>query len=78
MSVAAAVRKAEVKESTARTWWKKLQEDPDSFIREKKTNTHNRPKNRSQAEHKKSLIKFFDNEPNAYIQDAGLGALIKN
>lgn len=70
MSVAAAARKAEVKESTARTWWKKLQEDPDSFTLEKKTNTQNRPKNRLQAEHKQSLIEFFDDEPNAYIQDA--------
>lgn len=70
MSVAAAARKAEVKESTARTWWKKFQEDPDSFTLEKKTNTQNRPKNKLQTEHKQSLIEFFDNEPNAYIQDA--------
>lgn len=70
MSVAAAARKADVKESTARTWWKKLQEDPDSFTLEKKTNSQNRPKNKLQDEHKQSLIEFFDNDPNAYIQDA--------
>ncbi|KAG1553500.1 hypothetical protein G6F49_008342 [Rhizopus delemar] len=70
MSVSAAARKAEVKESTARTWWKKLQEDPDSFTLKKKTDNQNRPKNRLQDEHKQSLIEFFDNEPNAYIVDA--------
>ncbi|CEP19425.1 hypothetical protein [Parasitella parasitica] len=59
MSVAAAARKAEVKESTARTSWKKFQEDPDSFTLEKKTNTQNRPKNKLQTEHKQSLIEFF-------------------
>jgi transposase len=70
MSVAAASRKAEVKESTARTWWKKFQGDPDSFTLEKKTNTQNRPKNKLQTVHKQSLIEFFDNEPNAYIHEA--------
>ncbi|KAG1321304.1 hypothetical protein G6F62_010895 [Rhizopus arrhizus] len=70
MSIAAAARKADVKESTARTWWKKLQEDPDSFTLEKKTNNQNRPKNKLQDEHKQSLIEFFANDPNAYIQDA--------
>ncbi|KAG1325849.1 hypothetical protein G6F63_011984 [Rhizopus arrhizus] len=70
MSVAAAARKPDVKESTARTLWKKLQEDPDSFTLEKKTNSQNRPENKLQDEHKQSLIEFFNNNPNAYIQNA--------
>jgi transposase-like protein len=36
ISVAAAAPKAGVKESTTRTWWKKLQENPDTFTLEKK------------------------------------------
>ena len=36
MSVAAAARKVVVKESTAHAWWKKLQENPDTFTLEKK------------------------------------------
>ncbi|KAG1048474.1 hypothetical protein G6F43_009134 [Rhizopus delemar] len=70
MSVATATRKASVKESTTRTWWKKLQEDPDTFTLEKKINRQNKPKSRLQEEHKQSLIEFFDDNANAHIQDA--------
>ncbi|KAG1588174.1 hypothetical protein G6F47_010726 [Rhizopus delemar] len=69
MSVAAAARKAGVKESTACTWWKKLQENPDTFTLEKKYNRQNRSKSRLQEEHKQRLIEFFGDNANAYIQD---------
>ena len=69
MSVAAAARKAGVKEGAARTWWKKLQENPDTFEK-KNSNRQNRPKSRLREKHKQSLIELLDDNANAHIQDA--------
>ncbi|KAI8968870.1 hypothetical protein BDF20DRAFT_923846 [Mycotypha africana] len=70
MSVKAAALQVGVKESTARIWWKKYQEDPDSFVLSKSTNRQNRPKPQLQDTHKECLKQFYDENPNAYIQDA--------
>jgi hypothetical protein len=67
MSVAAAAQKAGVKESTARTCWKKLQDNPDTFILEKKSKRQNRPKPRLQEKHKQKSNCFFDDNANAHI-----------
>ncbi|KAI8967185.1 hypothetical protein BDF20DRAFT_929055, partial [Mycotypha africana] len=58
------------RESTARIWWKKYQEDPDSFVLGKSTNRQNRPKPQLQDTHKECLKQLYDENPNAYIQDA--------
>ena len=42
----------------------------NTFPLEKKTNRQNRPKSRLQEEYKQSLIKFFDDNANAHIQNA--------
>ncbi|KAI8968877.1 hypothetical protein BDF20DRAFT_916314 [Mycotypha africana] len=65
-SVKAAALHVGVKESTARIWWKKYQEDPDSFVLGKSTNRQNRPKPQLQDTHKECLKQFYDENPNAY------------
>ncbi|KAI8972954.1 hypothetical protein BDB01DRAFT_749655 [Pilobolus umbonatus] len=70
MSIRAAAIKANVKESTARGWWAAYQRNPSDYVIAKKTNRENRPSSALQDDHKKHLINFFDNNPQAFIQDA--------
>ncbi|GAA5811561.1 hypothetical protein MFLAVUS_004999 [Mucor flavus] len=70
MSVRAAALKAGVKESTARYWCNKYVQDPDNFVIGKQTNRVNRPKAQLNDEHKDHLVKFFDDNTQATIQDA--------
>ncbi|KAI8642463.1 hypothetical protein BD408DRAFT_432400 [Parasitella parasitica] len=59
LSIRAAALKAGVKESTARNWWRKYEEDPDTFVLALLN-----------EEHKQHLIEFFDENPQAFIRDA--------
>ncbi|GAA5815535.1 hypothetical protein MFLAVUS_009047 [Mucor flavus] len=70
MSVRAAALKAGVKETTARYWWNKYVQDPDNFVIGKQTNGVNRPKAQLNDEYKDHLVKFFDDNTQATIQDA--------
>lgn len=69
MSVRAAALKAGVKETTVRYWWNKYVEDPDNFVIRKQTNRVNRPKAQLNDEHKDHLLKIFEDDTQATIQD---------
>jgi hypothetical protein len=67
---APAGRMAGIVERTAQNWPKKLKEDPEWDIYEKKTNKVNRKKGQLQDEHKEYLIRFFDQYPHARTEGA--------
>ncbi|KAG2192435.1 hypothetical protein INT46_000767 [Mucor plumbeus] len=55
---------------TAQLWTKKLREDPAWDIYEKQTNKINRAPSQLKEEHKRHLVQFFDERPQATRQDA--------
>ncbi|KAI9247885.1 hypothetical protein EDC94DRAFT_652847 [Helicostylum pulchrum] len=66
---AASGRKAQVEVRTAQKWAKRPKEGPDWNIYEKQTNVSNRRLSQLQEEHKKHLIQFFDEYPQATRRD---------
>ncbi|KAG1025728.1 hypothetical protein G6F43_014129 [Rhizopus delemar] len=66
-----AAKAANVNYNTARKWKQAYNNDPEKNIPLKKTNrTSNRPVSQLNGAHKEHLIKFFDEDVSATIQDA--------
>ncbi|KAI9249562.1 hypothetical protein EDC94DRAFT_589102 [Helicostylum pulchrum] len=59
-----------INERTGQQWAKRLREDPEWDIYEKNTNKVNRKPSQLQEEHKKYLISYFDEFPQARTKDA--------
>jgi transposase len=69
LSTRAAALKANIKRSTAYNWWDEYLGDPDNYQIGKKTERQTKVPNQLTEEHKRCLIDFFDENPQAYIKD---------